>query len=85
MEKMVKFTAKELLDSFNREFSQADINEIYKALVAWNLGYQEISEEGNKLLDKVIDFYFEQDNIRGFINDEILDYAESLAYGDNEE
>ena len=76
--KNVKFTANELLDSINREFSQGDINEIYKALTAWNVGLQEITEEDDKKLDQVIDYYFDKDYIRGFINEEILDYAIEL-------
>ena len=51
--KNTKFTANELLDSINRELSQGDINEIYKALVAWNVGLQEIKPEDEEKLDKV--------------------------------
>ena len=78
--KNTKFTANELLDSINRELSQGDINEIYKALVAWNVGLQEIKPEDEEKLDKVIDYYFDKDYIRGFINEEILDYAQRELY-----
>ena len=37
MEKSLKFTTNELLDSFNREFNQDEMNEIYKALIAYSL------------------------------------------------
>lgn len=83
--KDTKFTANELLDSINREFSQGDINEIYKALVAWNVGLEEIKPEDEKKLDKVIDYYFDKDYIRGFINEEILDYAIELFDEENDE
>ena len=76
--KDTKFTANELLDSINRKFTQGDINEIYKALVAWNVGLEEIKPEDEEKLDKVIDYYFDKDYIRGFINEEILDYAIEL-------
>ena len=82
--KNTKFTANELLDSINRELSQGDINEIYKALVAWNVGLQEIKPEDEEKLDKVINYYFDKDYIRGFINEEILDYAIEL-FDDEEE
>lgn len=76
--KEVKFNANELLESIHKELSQMDINEIYKALVAWNVGLENISAEDNAKLDKVIDYYFDKDYIRGFINEEILDYAIDL-------
>ena len=81
--KDTKFTANELLDSINREFSQGDINEIYKALVAWNVGLEEIKPEDEEKLDKVIDYYFDKDYIRGFINEELLDYAIDLFDEEN--
>ena len=82
--KDTKFTANELLDSINREFTQGDINEIYKSLVAWNVGLQEIKPEDEEKLDKVIEYYFDKDYIRGFINEELLDYAIEL-FEDNDD
>ena len=76
--KDVKFDAKELLESIHRELTQGDINELYKALVAWNVGLEDIAPEDDAKLDKVIDYYFDKDYIRGFINEEILDYAIDL-------
>ena len=76
--KDVKFDAKELLESIHRELTQEDINELYKALVAWNVGLEDITPEDDAKLDKVIDYYFDKDYIRGFINEEILDYAIEL-------
>lgn len=77
--KNVKFNASELLDSLNRELNQAEINEIYKALIAYGLGLQEIDEETDKILDEVIDNeYYEKDYIRGIVNEDILDIAEKL-------
>ena len=45
MEKNLKFTANELLDSFNREFNQDEMNETYKALIAYSLNINEITPE----------------------------------------
>ena len=63
MEKSLKFTANELLDSFNREFNQDEMNEIYKALIAYSLNLQEITPETDAKLDEVIDYYFDNDAI----------------------
>lgn len=77
--KNVKFTANELLESLNRELSIGDINELYKALIAYGLGLQEIDEETDKILDEVIeDEYYEKDYINGIVNEDILDIAKEL-------
>ena len=52
---MVKFTANELLDSFNREMNRDEILEIYKAIAAYNLEYKELTEEQDKELETAID------------------------------
>lgn len=74
--KNVKFTANELLDSLNREFNQMEVNEIYKALLAYSIGLTEINEENEKVLDNAIEMYFDNDNMVSFINEDIYDYAE---------
>ncbi|MDO4189862.1 MAG: hypothetical protein Q4D29_12835 [Lachnospiraceae bacterium] len=71
----MKFNANELLDSFNRELNQMEINELYKALIAYNLGLAEITDEINEKLEKVLDFYYERDDIMSFINEDVLFYA----------
>ena len=52
--KNIKWTANELLDSLNRECNQEEINELYKALIAYGAGLEEINEEADKILDKII-------------------------------
>ena len=71
-----KWNANELLDSLNRETNQLEINELYKALIAYGLGLDEIDEEADKILDSVIDEdYFENDAVLSFVNPEIIDCA----------
>ena len=52
-------------------------------MVAWNVGLQEIKAEDEEKLNKVIDYSFDKDYIRGFINEEILDYAIELFDEEN--
>lgn len=53
--KSLKFTANELLDSFNREFNRDEVVEVYKAIAAYNLDYKELTNEQDKELEEVID------------------------------
>ena len=53
--KSLKFTANELLDSFNREFNRDEVMEIYKAIAAYNLEYKELTDEQDKELEAAID------------------------------
>ena len=80
MEKNLKFTANELLDSFNREFNQDEINETYKALIAYSLNINEITPEIDAKLDEVIDYYFDNDAIVGMINTDIIEKANDILF-----
>lgn len=80
MEKNLKFTANELLDSFNREFNQDEMNEIYKALIAYSLNLQEITPETDAKLDEVIDYYFDNDAIVGMVNTDIIEKADEILF-----
>ena len=75
--KNVKFNANELLDSLNRELNQIEINEIYKALIAYDLGYVEIDKKTNDILDDIIenDFYV-QDYIESLLNTDLMQLAQ---------
>lgn len=53
--KSLKFTANELLDSFNREFNRDEVMEVYKAIAAYNLDYKELTDEQDKELEAAID------------------------------
>ena len=80
MEKSLKFTANDLLDSFNREFNQDEMNEIYKALIAYSLNLQEITPETDAKLDEVIDYYFDNDAIVGMVNTDIIVKADEILF-----
>ena len=74
--KNVKFNVNELLDSLNRELNQMEINEIYKALIAYDLGYVEIDKKTNDILDDIIENdFFGQDYIESILNTDIMDLA----------
>ena len=80
MKKNLKFTANELFDSFNKDFNQDEMNEIYKALIAYSLNLQEITPEIDAKLDEVINYYFDNDTIVGIVNTDIVDKAYEILF-----
>ena len=75
--KNTKWTANELLDSLNRECNQEEINELYKAMIAYSVGLTEIDEVVDEILDNIIEEdYFGNDYIRGIVNEDIMEAAE---------
>ena len=80
MKKNLKFTANELFDSFNKDFNQDEMNEIYKALIAYSLNLQEITPEMDAKLDEVINYYFDNDTIVGIVNTDIIDKAYEILF-----
>ena len=80
MKKNLKFTANELFDSFNKDFNQDEMNEIYKALIAYSLNLQEITPEIDEKLDEVIKYYFDNDTIVGIVNTDIVDKAYEILF-----
>ena len=80
MKKNLKFTANELFDSFNKDFNQDEMNEIYKALIAYSLNVQEINHEIEEKLDEVINYYFDNDTIVGIVNTDIVDKAYEILF-----
>ena len=80
MSKNLKFTANELFDSFNKDFNQDEMNEIYKALIAYSLNLQEITPEIDAKLDEVINYYFDNDTIVGIVNTDIVDKAYEILF-----
>ena len=80
MKKNLTFTANELFDSFNKDFNQDEMNEIYKALIAYSLNLQEITPEIDAKLDEVINYYFDNDTIVGIVNTDIIDKAYEILF-----
>lgn len=76
--KETKITDVEVMETLNREFSLADIYEVYKGILAYNMGWSFIDETREKILCKAIEFYMDRDYIRGFLPEEVLDYAIDL-------
>jgi hypothetical protein len=62
----------ELLKMLN-EANQEEMNALYKAMMAYSVGLDEVNEKTNEVLE---DEYFENDNVRSFINDELFDYLD---------
>lgn len=60
---------KELYDCFSMEANLEDFKELYKALLAYCSGDEKPKEDK---LNEVINYYFENDNITSFINEELL-------------
>ena len=77
----MKFKAQELLNSLNKEMSIEDIQEIYKALIAYSLNIDTIDEEK---FASIINFYYDASYILGFVNQDILDYANQVLNEDKE-
>ena len=67
--KNTKVTAQEILDTLNKEYSVADMRELYKAMIMYDLGYDIIDKENEKKL--VIDYYYDSPGILSFINDDL--------------
>jgi uncharacterized protein YjgD (DUF1641 family) len=66
-----KVTAQEILDTLNKEYSVADMRELYKAMIMYDLGYDIIDKENEKKLNEVIDYYYDSPGILSFINDNL--------------
>jgi hypothetical protein len=78
MEKNLKFTAKELFEGFE-ELNQDEINELYKALIAYSIGSVDFyTSTVDDALENVIDYYFDRDDICSFINQDLFDKAIEL-------
>lgn len=73
--KNVKWTSQELLDMFNKETNVEEMQELYKALIAYELGITEINDYK---FNKIIDFYYKKDFITSFINEDLFEYANTL-------
>lgn len=71
----MKFKAQELLNSLNKEMSIEDINELYKAIIAYCMGLDTIDEDK---FDTIINFYYENPVIYNFANQELIEFAETL-------
>jgi len=77
----MKFTASELFESLHREMNIEELNEIYKALIAYSIGlpqghYNEIIDD---IMDRTLEFYYDNDNFTSLIQEDLFDYAYNLV------
>ena len=73
--------ANELFECLQREASVEDIRELLKALIAYDINQSEYTEAVDKTMDKVIDIYYNRDDIESFINQDIYFMAEEMCGG----
>ena len=72
---MKKLKAQNLLNSLNKGMSIEDINELYKAIIAYSLGLETIDE---KKFSSIINFFYDASYILGFVNEDLINYAEDV-------
>ena len=72
---MNKWTAQELLDSLNKETNQNEMHELWKAIIAYELGATEID---NKVLDKVLEKWYNDNTKTSIIDNDILEWCQEL-------
>ena len=52
---------------------------VKKVLLAYDLGYEEYTEEVDAILEKVYEFYMDNDDITFFENMDIIEYHQELT------
>ena len=55
---------------------------VKKVLLAYDLGYEEYTEEVDAILEKVYEFYMDNDTIAFFENMDIVEYHQELTNKD---
>lgn len=55
---------------------------VKKVLLAYDLGYEEYTEEVDAILEKVYEFYMDNDTITFFENMDIVEYHQELTNKD---
>jgi len=69
----MKWTAKELFDSFKMETNVDEFWELYKALLAREIGLDEYTDEADKLMNSVLDNeYYRNDAIPSYIDENLV-------------
>ena len=72
--KNVKWTAKELFDSFKSETNVDEFKELYKALLAREIGLNEYTNEADELMDEVLEnCYYRNSEINSFIDTNLVE------------
>ena len=55
---------------------------VKKVLLAYDLGYEEYTDEVDAILEKVYEFYMDNDDITFFENTDIVEYHQELTNKD---
>ena len=72
--KNIKWTAKELFDSFKSETNVDEFKELYKALLAREIGLDEYTNEADDLMNITLDNeYYRNDAIASFIDENLVE------------
>ena len=72
--KNIKWTAKELFDSFENETNVDEFMELYKALLAREIGLDEYTDEIDDLMSITLDNeYYRNDAIPSFIDENLVE------------
>ncbi len=70
-----KFTAQDILDSINKEYTQQDIDNIWEALYFYELGRTQVDDA---LFEKVYDKWLDRNDKTSFLDPEILEWAQDF-------
>ena len=66
-------TTKEILEKLNS--GELDYRNVYKALIAFAIDKEDITSEDEKKLNKILDYYYDNDEISSFIDIDIYNRA----------
>ena len=64
-------TTREILEKLNS--GELDYKNVYKALLAYSIDKEDITPEDEKKLNKVLNYYYDNDEITSFITQELYD------------
>lgn len=73
----MKFDYKTILESLNRELNLDEILEVKKALLAYDLGLENPTQEQEEHLNETMEYYLNDEDITFFIDKDIIDYYNS--------
>lgn len=73
----MKFDYKTILESLNKELNLDEILEVKKALLAYDLGLENPTQEQEEHLNETMEYYLNDENITFFIDKDIIDYYNS--------
>ena len=83
-EKMVRWTAAELWADLTRKASILEIKELYKALLAREIGVADYTDAVDKVMTNALeDVYYDNDGYASFIDENIVSEVKNIAEAAN--